>query len=78
MLERAERLMPADMAMQDAGGVVGRDPAIHQHVGVVERAVLEHRMQQRMHRVGVGSRMERRARSARARGASPFSVSAQP
>ena len=54
MLERAECLMPEDMAVQNAGTVVGWNPAGDQRVGIRNRAVLEHRVQQRMRRVCVG------------------------
>ncbi len=53
LFERAERLVPIDVAVEDAVAVVAADPLRHQRVGVRHRAVLEHRMQQRMNRIGI-------------------------
>ena len=45
--------MPADVAMQDPRAVVSADPLGDQYIRIVDRAVLEHRVQQRMRGVGV-------------------------
>jgi len=47
-IERAERLVPAEMRVQQAGAVVAADPLLDQRVGLGNRPVLEHRVQQRV------------------------------
>ncbi|MGY3369775.1 hypothetical protein ACVWZL_006900 [Bradyrhizobium sp. GM2.4] len=53
MLQRAERLMPADVAVQDPGAVVTGDPVVDEPVGRFDRTVLEHRMQHGVHGMGI-------------------------
>ena len=66
MFQRAKRLMPGDMAVQDSGTVVGRQPLRHQRIRVRDRAILEHRVQQaRARHRHFGAADRRRVRSAR-------------